>query len=231
MTNNVFKNVAQSRSCLSSRRASFSCLAEIAEDIGPGFLEVGVTLQSTLQHASDAVLGFGPRQRCSKRSEGVQEPIGWGQRDFVNETLPRGDGAPVEGGDPARERVDEAVQLRVRKRTVDVPVSFRGIPIEVVRAENNFKRAATTDQRWEAFRTAAARMQSHPDFGLAQSRVLARREAHVAGKDKLAANAPDAAPDLCDANHRGLGETDKRIHQDREAGAPNSRHDVSRLAG
>jgi len=52
------QGVAQSRSCLSSRRASFSCLAEIAEDIGPGFLEVGVTLQSTLQHASDAVLGF-----------------------------------------------------------------------------------------------------------------------------------------------------------------------------
>jgi len=32
-------------------------------------------------------------------------------------------------------------------------------------------------------------MHSHPDFGLAQSRVLARREAHVAGEDELAAHA------------------------------------------
>src|SRR5207253_11474555 len=92
------QGMAQSRSRLSSRRASFPCLAEIAEDIGPGFLEVGVTLQSTLEHGSDAVLGFGPRQRCSKRSEGIQEPIGWGQRDLVDETLRCRDGTLVEGG-------------------------------------------------------------------------------------------------------------------------------------
>src|SRR6202022_4508803 len=226
-----FRAVAQSRSCLSSRRASFSCLAEIAEDIGPGFLEVGVALQSTLQHASDAVLGFGPRQRCSKRSEGVQEPIGWGQRDLVDETLRCRDGTPVEGGDPARERVHEAVQLGVWKCPVDVSVSFRGVTIEVVRSENDFQRATAADQMWETFRTAAAGMQSHPDFGLAESRVLARREAHVAGEDELAAHAPDTASDPRDADHRGLGETRERIHQDREARSPDSSHDVPYLAG
>src|SRR2546421_6654405 len=70
------------------------------------------------------------------------------------------------------------------------------------------------------FRTAAAGMHSHPDFGLAESRVLARREAHVAGEDELAAHAPDTASDLRDADHRGLGETHERIHQDREARSP-----------
>src|SRR3984893_8906378 len=84
---------------------------------------------------------------------------------------------------------------------------------------------------WEAFGTAAAGMHSHPDFGLAQSRVLARRKAHVAGENELAAHAPDAASDLRDADHRRLGETDERIHQDREAGRPNSCCDVPRLAG
>src|SRR5229473_7545437 len=74
-------------------------------------------------------------------------------------------------------------------------------------------------------------MHSHPDFGLAESRVLARREAHVAGEDELAAHAPEAASDLRDADHRGLGETHERIHQDREAGSPDSCHDVSYLAG
>jgi hypothetical protein len=84
---------------------------------------------------------------------------------------------------------------------------------------------------WEAFRTAAAGMQSHPDFGLAESRVLARREAHVAGEDELAAHAPDTASDLRDADHRGLGETHERIYQDREARSPDSSHDVPYLAG
>src|SRR5258707_925482 len=84
---------------------------------------------------------------------------------------------------------------------------------------------------WKAFRTAAAGMQSHPDFGLAQSRVLARGEAHIAGEDKLAARAPHAASDLRDAGHRGLGETHERIHQDREARSPDSSHDVPYLAG
>src|SRR5229473_6439701 len=74
-------------------------------------------------------------------------------------------------------------------------------------------------------------MQSDTDFGLAESRVLARREAHVAGEDELAAHAPDAASDLRDADHRGLGETDERIRQDREAGRPDGRGDVPRLAG
>src|SRR5436309_247892 len=149
---------------------------------------------------------------------------------MVDEILRGGDGTPVKGGDPARERVDEAVQLRVRKCPVDVSVSFRGIAVEV-RAENDFERAAAADHMWEAFRTTAAGMHSHPDFGLAQQRVLARREAHVAGEDELAAHAPDAASDLRDADHRGLGESDERIHQDREARRTDSRGDVPRLAG
>src|SRR5260370_21856118 len=83
---------------------------------------------------------------------------------------------------------------------------------------------------WEAFRPAAAGMQSHPDFGLAESRVLAGREAHVAGEDELAACAPDAASDLRDADHRGLGEADERIYQAGKAGRPDSCGDFSRLA-
>src|SRR5712692_6657934 len=84
---------------------------------------------------------------------------------------------------------------------------------------------------WKAFRTASAGMHSYPDFGLAQSRVLARREPHVAGEDKLAAHAPDTASDLCDADHRGFGETDECIRQDRETGRPDRCGDVPRLAG
>src|SRR4029077_7957590 len=103
--------VAPSRSFLRPHSASCSCLPEIAEDVGPVLLEVSIALQSTLQHGSYAPLRFGPRQRCSERGEGVQELVGGWQGDLVDEFLRRRDGTPVEGGDPARERVDETVQL------------------------------------------------------------------------------------------------------------------------
>src|SRR5260221_4980855 len=83
---------------------------------------------------------------------------------------------------------------------------------------------------WEAFRTAAARMHSHPDFGLTQQRILTRRKTHIAGKDELAARAPNTASDLRDADHRGRSETDERIYQDRETGPPNRCGDIPELA-
>jgi hypothetical protein len=74
-------------------------------------------------------------------------------------------------------------------------------------------------------------MQSYPDFGLAQTCVLARRKAHVAREDELAAHSSDAASDLRDADDRRLGKTHERIHQDREARSPDSSQDVPYLAG
>src|SRR5258708_32594224 len=183
-------------------------------------LEVAVSLESALQQILDSLLRFRPSQRGLKRSDGGEEPVGGRQRDMVDEILRGGDGTPVEGGDPARERVDEAVHLRVRKCAVDVSTSFCGIAVEVVPAENDFERPTAPDQMWKTFRTAAAGMQSYPDFGLAESRVLARREAHVAGEGELAAHSPDTASDLRNADHRGLGETHERIHQNREARSP-----------
>src|SRR5580700_7536384 len=150
---------------------------------------------------------------------------------MVDKILRGGDGTLVEGGDPARECVDEAVQLGVSECAVDVSVAFRSIAVEVVRAENDFERPTAPNQMWEAFRTATTWMQSHPDFGLTQSRVLARRKTHIAGEDELAAHAPDTASDLRDADHRGLGKTHEGVHQDREAGSPDSGHDVPDLAG
>src|SRR5271163_4011326 len=105
---------------------------------------------------------------------------------MVDEILRGGNGTPVEGGDPTRELVDEAVQVRVWKCPVHVPVSFRSVAVEIVRAENYFECPTASDQMWKTFRPAAAGMQSHPDFGLAESRILARREAHVTGEDELA---------------------------------------------
>src|SRR6266446_6130794 len=206
-------------------------LKQRAEYLGPASFEVAVSLESALQHILDSLLRFRPRQRGPKRSDGGEETVGGRQRDMVDEILRGGDGTPVEGGNPARECVDETIQFGVWKSPVDVSISLRGVAVEVVRAEDDFERPTAPDQMWKTFRTAAAGMQSHPDFGLAESRVLARRKTHVAGEDELAAHAPDTASDLRDADHRGLGETHERIHQDREARSPDSSHDVPYVAG
>ena len=102
-------------------------------------------MEPALQESLDSLLRFRPRQGVLKGVEGVEEPVGGWQRDLVDETLRRRNGTPVEGGDPARERIDEAVQLSVRKCPVDVAVSFRGVAVKVVRAENDFERAAAAD--------------------------------------------------------------------------------------
>jgi hypothetical protein len=59
----------------------------------------------------DPLQRFRPCQRGRKGGDGVEEPVGRRQRDLVDEILRRGDGTPIEGSDPVRKRVDEAVQL------------------------------------------------------------------------------------------------------------------------
>jgi hypothetical protein len=74
-------------------------------------------------------------------------------------------------------------------------------------------------------------MDANPDFGLAESRVLARREAHVARENEFAAYAPDAASNLGDADNGRFAEANEGIDQNREARRPYSCGDVPYLAG
>src|SRR5579862_2532667 len=78
----------------------------------------------------------------------------------------------------------------------------------------------------KAFGTPAPRMQTDTKLGMAESRFLTRRKAHVAREDELAAHAAGAAPNFCDADHRGLREAHERIHQNGKARSTDSRHDV-----
>src|SRR5882724_4991250 len=73
---------------------------KISENLGPSFLEVSVPLQPPLHHGLYSVLGFGPCQRCPKRSEGIEEPVGRRQRNLVDEILRGGEGSSIEGGGP-----------------------------------------------------------------------------------------------------------------------------------
>src|SRR4029077_18001434 len=175
------------------------------EYLWPVFLEAGVALQSAFQHGSYTALSFGPPEGFSKRSEGVREPIESRQRDLVDEMLCRNESAPIEGADPACEGIDEAVQLDVRKGSVHIAVSFRCVAIEVVGTQNDFERPPASHQLRKALCASAARMQADSEFRVTKLRVLTRGEAHVAGKNELAAHAAHTAPDSCEADDRRLG--------------------------
>ena len=88
-------------------------LEDRAEHRGPPFLKVDVALQSALQQSLDPLQRFTPCQRLLKGGHGVEETVGGRQRDLVDEILRGGDGTPIEGSDPTRKRVDEAVQFRI----------------------------------------------------------------------------------------------------------------------
>src|SRR5260370_13536310 len=73
---------------------------KIAEHLGPSFLEVSVPLEPPLYYGLYSVLGFGPCERCPKRSERIQEPVGRRQRNLVDATLRGGGGSPIAGDAP-----------------------------------------------------------------------------------------------------------------------------------
>src|SRR6266446_1632535 len=78
---------------------------------------------------------------------------------------------------------------------------------------------------------SATGMQADSEFRVTELQILPRDEAHVASKNELAAYASHAAPDLCDADDGHLRKPHKSVHQNGQARGPDSRHDISKLAG
>jgi len=115
-----------------------------AEHVWPFALETSVALETAPQQNFDSLLRFRPRQRGLERVEGAEEVVSGWQRNLVDEILRRRDSPSVERCNASRARVDESVQFRVWKRTIDVSVSLRSIGVEIVSTENDFERAAAT---------------------------------------------------------------------------------------
>jgi hypothetical protein len=61
--------------------------------------------------------------------------------------------------------------------------------------------------------------------------MFSRDAKHISGENELAAHVTDAATYHRGADHGRLGESDERIHKDREAGRADSCGDILRLAG
>jgi len=88
-------------------------LEERAEQLAKPILDLTWLVESAVEKRLESLLRFRPRHCLRERVEGFEKPIGGWQRDLVDEVLRRGNRAPIEGRDPARECVNEAIQLCV----------------------------------------------------------------------------------------------------------------------
>src|SRR5262245_65769104 len=95
-----------------------------------------------------------------------------------------------EGGDPAREPVDERAQLGCRQGPVDVAVPFGELGVEVLAAEDDLERPGAADEAGEPLRAAPAREDPDGDLGLAQDRPPDGTEPQVEGEGELAPAPP-----------------------------------------
>ena len=125
---------------------------------------------------------------------------------------------PVEGGTIHAGGVDEAVQLAILKCPVDVSVSFRGSRRRNRSRQERFRAAWSRPTRCgrRSWAPLPLDVKSHLDFASWPSRVAFARWKRMASArtNSLLARFSDGALDLRDADHRGLGETHERIHQD-----------------
>src|SRR3954468_13269377 len=132
------------------------------------------------------------------------------QAGFVDEVLGVGDGPLVERGDPGCESVDEVVQLAIRQRAVHVAEALGIGASDVVCAQEHFERACPSHDPRQSCHGPAAGDEAHAHFELRQERLLAAREAHVAGERELTAVSGCPPPDQRDRDERGA----RQAHQD-----------------
>src|ERR1700722_1398967 len=111
----------------------------------------------------------------------------------INQPLDIRDRLLVERSNPHCERIDEAIELGVRERAINVAVRFGEVAMDVVGTEQNFQCPASAQQPWQSGHRASAWHQPRANLPLGQYRLLAACEAHIACQSKLASD-PGCAP-------------------------------------
>jgi len=167
----------------------------------------------------------------SQRGERVEEPVGGWQRDLVTQdsSPPRWHpGQTMQSGERARRR---SCPTPRPKRPVDVPVSFRGIPIEVVRARERF-------QARDAGRPDVGGVPYPPPPGCSPTptsgcpnRVFSRDAKRMSQASTNSLLTPRTQPRIFAMLTTGDLVRRQKYPSGLEARSPDSSHDVPRLAG
>src|SRR2546427_5655882 len=106
--------------------------------------------------------------------------IGVGQECLIEPLLGGRQRVTVERKHAPDESVDEVVELRFRDRSVDPAVLLRGLPVEVVPAEDYLDRPRPPDQQRKALGRAATRNQAERNLRLAEDGPFPARAPHAA---------------------------------------------------
>src|ERR1700722_1281954 len=103
-------------------------------------------MEAPFHQRLDPLLAGRPAEGGKERLPlGSDVRIRWQTCD-VDQTLGFGNRLLVEGSDPHRQRIDETVELGVRKGAIDITVELGELGIDVVCGQQHFKRPAAADQ-------------------------------------------------------------------------------------
>ncbi len=109
-------------------------LAEQARVMGKSFLYIGVYLQAKSHQLGDPLLCRRTLYRANERRPFRTQVCIRRQACHIDSLLDVSDGFLVERGDAPGKRIYEFVQLRVRKRAVDVAVSLGEVAVDFIAA-------------------------------------------------------------------------------------------------
>src|SRR5258708_12360555 len=174
-------------------RVATDLARELAQVVSQPIFDFSRFVEAAGHQGFDPLLGGGSADRSHaripaggeldvRRQAGVDEPLGVGDRPFV------------EPSDPRRERLYERVQIGVGQGSIHVAIGLSLLSPDVFRAQEYFEGAVSTDAFGQSGHRAPAGDQPHAYLPLREDGLFAAGETHVAGERPLAPVAPPPPP-------------------------------------
>src|ERR1700733_13983482 len=155
-------------------------LAELPDIEAEAIFGVAGPVEAPLEQRLDPALRGGPTDRGHAGIPAGGDFHVWRQACLAHQALGVGDRPFVERRDALRQLVDEAVELGVRQRPVDIAIGLREIAADVVGAQQHLQRTLSAHLPWHSCHWPAAGDQTDADFPLRQDRFLTAGKTHVA---------------------------------------------------
>ena len=197
-------------------RVAADLARELAQVVSEPIFDISRFVEAAGHQRFDPFLGGGSADRSHariptggeldiRRQAGVDEPLGVGDRPFV------------EPSDPRRERLYERVQIGVGQGSIHVAIGLSLLSPDVFRAQEHFEGAVSTDAFGQSGHRAPAGDQPHAYLPLREDGLFAAGETHVAGERDLAAVARRSTADEGDGGDWRAGQTHEKVRPRRQS--------------
>ena len=164
-----------------------------------------------LLHFGSTGLRSWPSHRLKEGSIAGRDFFGFRNSGSTEESLGSPESLLVERRNLQSERFDISVKPSVIDGAINHPIGFGGVRVEIIGAQDDFKRPGSSDQTRQPFNCPTARDNTDADFRLAEDGFLFARKAQVAGQDELVSNTPCATSYLGDADYGRFAEAQDEV--------------------